>query len=158
LLSLISGVGYDPEQTGEVFRHHASFFWAAISFDVRERAPMQAVRYFGFADPSGGSGDSFSLAIGHKEKDVVVLDALRERRPPFSPEDVVAEFSELLQSYRISKITGDRYAGEWPVEQFRKHGIAYEAAPKPKNDLYRDMTCCLSSTAARSICSMTRAC
>ena len=112
---------------------------ACISFDVRERAPMQAVRYFGFADPSGGSADSFSLAIGHKEEDVVVLDALRERRPPFSPQDVVAEFSELLQSYRISKITGDRYAGEWPVEQFRKHGIAYETAPKPKSDLYRDM-------------------
>jgi hypothetical protein len=30
LLSLVSGVGYDPDQTGEVFRHHASFFWAAV--------------------------------------------------------------------------------------------------------------------------------
>ena len=25
------------------------------------------------------------------------------------------------------------------MEQFRKHGIAYEAAPKPKSDLYRDL-------------------
>ena len=82
---------------------------------------------------------SFSMAIGHRENDVVIVDALRERKPPFSPEDVVAEFSELLKSYRISKIAGDRYAGEWPSEQFRKLGIAYEPAQKPKSDLYRDM-------------------
>jgi len=42
-----------------------------------------------------------------------------------------------LKSYRISKITGDRYAGEWPLERFRKHGISYEPAQKPKSDLYR---------------------
>jgi hypothetical protein len=29
LSSLVSGVGYDPRETGEVFCHHASFFWAA---------------------------------------------------------------------------------------------------------------------------------
>lgn len=29
LLSLVSGVGYDPEEHAKVFRHHASFFWAA---------------------------------------------------------------------------------------------------------------------------------
>ena len=40
---------------------------------------------------------------------------------------------------RIFKITGDRYAGEWPREQFRKLGIAYEPAAKPKSDLYRDL-------------------
>jgi hypothetical protein len=48
--------------------------------------------------------------VGHREGEVIVLDALRERRPPFSPEDVVAEFSELLKSYRVSKITGGRVA------------------------------------------------
>ena len=57
---------------------------ACVSLDVRERAPMSSTRYFGFIDPSGGSADSMTLAIGHREKDVVVVDALRERRPPFS--------------------------------------------------------------------------
>src|SRR5262249_26220900 len=47
-------------------------------------------------------------------------DALREVRPPFSPESVVAEFADLLNRYSVSTITGDRYAGEWPREQFRK--------------------------------------
>src|SRR5262245_29053388 len=116
-----------------------------MALDVRERAPMQGVRYYAFADPSGGSADSMTLAVGHREGDVVVLDALRERRPPFSPEEVVAEFSELLKSYRVSKITGDRYAGEWPREQFRKVGIAYEPAQKPKSDLYRDLLPAINS-------------
>ena len=118
---------------------------ACISFDVRERAPMQSVRYYAFVDPSGGSADSMTLAIGHREDDVVVLDALRERRPPFSPEDVVSEFAELLKSYHISKIAGDRYAGEWPRERFREHGIVYEPAQKPKSDLYRDLLPAINS-------------
>jgi hypothetical protein len=44
-----------------------------------------------FFDPSGCSADSMTLAIGHREKDVVVVEAMRERRPPFSPEAVVGE-------------------------------------------------------------------
>lgn len=110
-----------------------------ISYDTRERAPMEPTRYYAFVDPSGGSVDSMTLCIGHRQDDVVIVDALRERKPPFSPEDVVAEFAELLKSYKVSKVTGDRYAGEWPREQFRKAGITYELAVKPKSDLYRDL-------------------
>src|SRR6516165_6316597 len=111
----------------------------------RRRASMQNVRYFAFADPSGGSADSMSLAIGHREDDIVVLDALREIKPPFSPDNVVGEFSALLKSYRVSKITGDRYAGEWPRERFREHGIVYEPAQKPKSDFYRDLLPAINS-------------
>jgi AbiU2 len=39
LLSLVSGIGYDPEETGEVFRHHASFFWAAVRGERTEGHP-----------------------------------------------------------------------------------------------------------------------
>ena len=67
-----------------------------------------------------------------------MIDALREVKPPFSPESVVAEFATLLKTYDITKIAGDRYAGEWPREQFRHHCISYEPASKPKSDLYRD--------------------
>jgi hypothetical protein len=45
-------------------------------------------------------------------------------------------------------VTGDRYAGEWPREQFRKHGIAYEPSAKPKSDLYRDLLPLLNSSKA----------
>jgi len=40
-----------------------------------------------------------TLAIIHKEGKVIVLDAVRESKPPFSPEAVVAEFAELMRKY-----------------------------------------------------------
>ena len=119
---------------------------ACVSLDVRERGPMESTTYHAFCDPSGGSADSMTLAIGHKEGDIIVLDALRERKPPFSPEDVVTEFSELLKTYHVSKIVGDRYAGEWPRERFREHEITYEPAAKPKSDLYRDLLPLINSS------------
>ena len=62
-----------------------------------------------------------TLAIAHRGKDgCTILDAVRERRPPFSPDDVVIEFSGLLKAYGIRKVTGDRYGGEWPSERFRR--------------------------------------
>ncbi len=68
-----------------------------------------------------------------------MIDAVRERRPPFSPEDVVAEFAQLLKSYRVSGVTGDRYAGEFPRELFRKHGLSYALSEQTKSDLFRDL-------------------
>lgn len=94
--------------------------------------------YFGFVDPSGGSQDSFTLAISHMESQTVVLDVIRETRPPFSPDAVVQEFTDLLKSYRLLTVSGDRYGGEWPRERFRQYGICYEPCPKPKSDLYLD--------------------
>ena len=79
---------------------------------------MPGTRYFGFVDPSGGSVDSFTLAIGHRQEGVIVLDAVREVKPPFSPESVVSEFARLLKAYRVSIVTGDRYGGEWPRDSF----------------------------------------
>jgi hypothetical protein len=112
-----------------------------------ERRPrdVSGVSYSAFVDPSGGSADSMTLAIGHRQDDVAVLDAVRERRPPFSPEHVVAEFASLLKSYRIDKVQGDRYAGEWPRERFSEHGVRYEPAAQPKSDLYRDLLPAINS-------------
>lgn len=112
---------------------------AVVSPGVIERAPLMGVRYFAFVDPSGGSADSMTMAIGHKEGQVALLDAIRERKPPFSPEAVVKDFCDLLKRYRVSKVEGDRYAGEWPREVFRKYGVTYSASARPKSDLYRDL-------------------
>ncbi|MGE0522116.1 MAG: hypothetical protein AB7O60_03650 [Variibacter sp.] len=118
---------------------------ACLSDHTRERAPERNITYRAFVDPSGGSADSFTLAIGHRLDDDAVLDAIRERRPPFSPSDVVREFSDFLKSYRVTAVAGDRYAGEWPREAFRKCGIRYELAPKPKSDLYVSLLPLLNS-------------
>jgi hypothetical protein len=106
-----------------------------------ELPPVIDTTYKAFVDPSGGSRDSFTLAIGHfdSKDNVRVLDCIRERKPPFSPESVVKEFSDTLKSYGLSSVTGDRYAGEWPREQFQKCGISYQVASKPKSDIYRDL-------------------
>jgi hypothetical protein len=113
---------------------------AAVDPGVFERAPIDGVRGFAYCDPAGGSGaDSMTLAVSHAENRVLTLDALREVRPPFSPEATVAEFADLLKRYRISTVTGDRYAGSWPAEQFSKCGITYRVGERVCSDIYRDI-------------------
>jgi hypothetical protein len=111
---------------------------AAVVPGRHELPPVSGVSYVGFVDPSGGSADSMTLAISHREGDRSVLDAVRERRPPFSPDDVTAEFATLLKSYGVHQVTGDRYAGLWPRERFQVHGVEYIVSERPKSDLYRD--------------------
>jgi hypothetical protein len=113
--------------------------------DYVEMAPLSKHRYFGFTDPSGGSADSFTLAISHREAGRIYIDAIREVHPPFAPEAVVDDFASLLKRYRVSRVRGDRYAGEWPREQFRKRGIEYRASDNPKSDLFRDLLPLLNS-------------
>jgi hypothetical protein len=114
---------------------------------VYERAPIRSQPYAAFADPSGGSADSFTLAIGHWDhgRKLVVIDALRETRPPFNPAQVVDEYSRLLKSYAVTRVIGDKYAGVWPVEAFDRHAIRYEQSAAPKSDLYIDLLPLLNS-------------
>ena len=108
--------------------------------DLGIRPPQRRFEYTGFVDAAGGSGtDSMTLAIGHKEQNVFVLDVVRETRPPFSPEATVEEFSGLLKRYRVTKIASDRYAADWPVEQFKKRGITVEPSEKTTSDNYREL-------------------
>ena len=109
----------------------------AVTINGRlELPPASNIKYFGHCDPSGGSADSMTLAIGHLEGETCVLDAVRERRPPFSPEDVVSEFCALLKTYGISTVKGDRYGGLWPREQFEKRGVVYVPSERTASELY----------------------
>ena len=49
------------------------------------------------------------------------------------------EFAQLLKTYGIHSICGDKYAGEWPREAFQNHGITYKTAEKTRSDLYVDL-------------------
>ena len=120
---------------------------SCIQVGVRERAPDRSAKYFGFVDPSGGSSDSYCCAVAHKLGETVILDAIREAKPPFSPEGITEEFASLMKAYRISKCFGDRYAGEWPREQFRKFGLNYEPSAKSKSELYIDLLPLINSRA-----------
>lgn len=113
----------------------------------REIMPDKSTVYLAFVDPSGGSADAMTLAIAHHDRvsGCAVVDATRTVKPPFSPESVVDEFCVLLRTYRISQVTGDAYAGEWPREQFQKRGVRYEKSERNKSEIYRDLLPLLNS-------------
>lgn len=102
--------------------------------------------YVAFCDPSGGSSDSMTLAVAHKGLfGWAVLDGYWERRPPFSPDDCVREFSETLKSYGISSVVGDKYAAQWTVERFREHEITYKHSALTKSEIFTTFVALLNS-------------
>lgn len=113
---------------------------ALIASGRNSLPPLSGVNYFAFVDPSGGSSDSMTMAIGHlelRDRERVVIDRAEERKPPFSPDVVVDEFCGILKEYGVNAVTGDQYGGEWCREPFRKHGVNYDLADKVKSELYR---------------------
>ena len=100
-------------------------------------------RYRAFVDPAGGGADGFGLSIAHLEDDCAVIDLVRERHG--SPAEIAGEYAQLLKSYGIRSVTGDRYAGRWPRDEFRKHGIEYETSDLDRNGLYLELLARLSS-------------
>jgi hypothetical protein len=130
---------------GVVFRSDVEAFLSPEAVDAvtvggrRELAPAVGLSYVAFVDVSGGSQDSYTLAIAHATADgVAVLDALRETRPPFSPAEVTGDYARLLRAYHVSQVTGDKYGGEFPVELYAKAGIEYLASERTKSDVYRE--------------------
>jgi hypothetical protein len=109
----------------------------AVETGRRERAPLRGdVEYLAFTDPSGGAHDAFTISIGHRQGDRMVLDVCRGIRPPFDPSAVVKEYAMLLKSYRCYSVVGDRYAGMWVVEQFQRYGIHYQHSERSKSELF----------------------
>jgi hypothetical protein len=103
------------------------------------RLELPALRehnYFAFVDPAGGGKDEFTVGIGHVENGITVVDVVRGRRGV--PASIVEEYAALLKEYGISRATSDRYAGQWPADEFKKHGITVEQSAKPKSQLYLD--------------------
>jgi len=105
----------------------------------RELPPAEGTAYAAFVDPSGGRRDAFTCAVGHREDERLVVDAVRAWSPPFNPSGVVEECAALLARYGVSRVTGDRYAGEWPREAFRSRGVEYEVAAKDRSALYLEL-------------------
>jgi hypothetical protein len=121
-----------------------------VAHGMRELPAGDGITYSAFVDPSGGSADSMTLAIGHCESSgVAVLDCVREVRPPFSTDAVVEEFAALLKSYGISRVMGDAYAGEWPRERFAVHGITYDLSTRNKSQIYSEFLPALNGQRVR---------
>lgn len=103
-----------------------------------ELPPDAQTVYHGFVDPSGGRADAFTLCLAHSDRwtGKLVVDCLRGWQPPLNPESVVGEIKEVLKAYRVRRVVGDKYAGNWVSSAFDKVGITYLPAAKPKSDLY----------------------
>ena len=102
-----------------------------------ELSYRDGVDYEAFVDVAGGGGkDSYALAIGHLENERVVIDVVRSRAPKFNPDEVTAQYCELLKAYNIKKINGDKFSGDWASNSFAKHGIDYVRSEKTKSELY----------------------
>ncbi|MDP3089637.1 MAG: terminase large subunit [Nitrospira sp.] len=102
--------------------------------------PQAGVTYRAFCDLSGGGADDATMAIAHGYEGVAILDLLIDQgqrvNGTFSPEETVKKFADVLKEYGCATITGDRYAAQWPVQAFLKHGITYRPAEHNRSQLY----------------------
>jgi hypothetical protein len=131
---------------GGVFRQLSTAFLERsiverVTDAVDARLTLPGIQYLAFADPAGGTGrDSFTVAIGHKHLDqgreIALLDALLEYRPPFDPDSVVKQVAETLGQWGISDVVADAYAAGWPISAFAKHGIGLSHASLSKSEIY----------------------
>jgi hypothetical protein len=103
--------------------------FAAVPLAVLAAASGPSVLTRLMIERSAAEGSGMSLRYSFK-------CSKAEVRPP---EQVCADFARTLKNYNISSISGDRFAGIWPVEQFRKFNIRYEQSAEPKSDLYQSL-------------------
>lgn len=113
----------------------------AIMRGTRSLPPdVYRIQYVGFVDPSGGRHDAMTLGIAHLEDGQrVIVDRVLLEKPPFDPAQIVARFCEVLASYNVRHVMGDRFAGEWVASAFYKHGIAYEPSESDKSAIYMEV-------------------
>jgi hypothetical protein len=106
-----------------------------------ELPPRLGIAYRCFADPASGveGGDSYAIAVEHKEGDRIVVDAIREVRPPFSAFEVINNvLVPLCKAYGVHCVRGDAYGGDLAREPIRRAGLSYELADKHASQLYAD--------------------
>jgi hypothetical protein len=117
---------------------------------VLVRSPQQGLAYHCGVDPSGGVKDSFTAAVSHADKDnSIVLDALIEIKAPFDPDVAVESVSAMIKSFRLNSCTGDKYAAQFVVSAFAKHGITYRHSERDRSKIYADVLPLFTSGRAR---------
>jgi hypothetical protein len=110
----------------------------AVTLGRHERPPCANFRYVAAVDPSGGGADAFTLAI---------VPAEGKEYESANLEAIVKEIAGICKRYRLSSVTGDRYAAAWVRERFRAEGIRYEE-PEAKVLNEPETTRCLDKSLA----------
>lgn len=104
---------------------------------------QEGIVYTAFVDPGGGGKDEYTLSIGHREDDRLVVDLVHGRKG--NPAAITADYAKTLKSYGIFRVAGDRYAGAWVPTEYSRHGITYEPAPGTRSELYASFAPALNS-------------
>lgn len=100
---------------------------------IKSRCPVAGT------DVSGGSGkDSFATSVAYfdSDRDKAIIVGVLETPGPYSPEDAIRQHAAFLHEFGVSTVVGDRYAGLWPVERWRQHGIDYQPASRDRSAIY----------------------
>jgi hypothetical protein len=134
-----------PAEWDAVFRDDISAFLddALIDGAVEHGRPLELpplggyVNYAAFMDAAGGTGgDSYTLSIGHKEGEIIVIDLVRGTTGKFDPVEVTRGYAALLREYGIGTVTGDYYGAEWVAGAWRDAGVTYLRSELPKSQIY----------------------
>jgi hypothetical protein len=114
---------------------------AAIVEGRRGLPPEDGVCYVAGVDMSGGSSDDAALAIAHKVEKRVVVDLVEKQASgvPFDPRAAVSKFCDILSRYRLSRVVGDRYAGETFRLDFQGRGVTYQCSELTTSEVYERM-------------------
>jgi hypothetical protein len=113
---------------------------SALPGEYTSLPPREAETYVSFVDMSGGRHDSAALAVAHAEthegRRRAVVDVLDEVPAPFNAEAVVERFASLMKGYRVSRVSGDLYAGSVYEQAFGRAGVRFERSPLDKSGLF----------------------
>ncbi|MGP9831142.1 hypothetical protein [Marinobacter sp. NSM] len=128
---------------GAQFRNDISAFIPRELVDNNARRhpqiipPQSGKTYAGFVDVAGGGADEFTLAIAFTDGERVITAGVWAERG--NPAEITAKYAKILKQYRISTIHGDRYAADWPVQEFAKHRITMKPSELNRSELYLEL-------------------
>jgi hypothetical protein len=139
----------DPEASlsewGGLFRTDISSLFddATIDAAVEYGRPLELpplggrVTYGAFVDASGGVGkDSYTLSVGHREGELIIVDLVRGTVGKFDPVEITKTYAALLSEYGISSVVGDAYAAGWVSGAWGSVGVTYRRSELPKSQIY----------------------
>ena len=56
--------------------------------------------------------------------------------PPFNPRDAIRRFASELKAWKLTRVTGDAYAGQTFRQDFEAEGIMYMVSEQSKSEIY----------------------
>ena len=97
------------------------------------------VVYVAGVDPSGGRSDAAAAAVAHRDRDRIVIDAVRRWPSPHDPADVAKEVAAFLAHYGLRTATADAYGAEITRSVYREAGVELLTSDASRSELYMAM-------------------